>query len=175
MILRIATVVAVLILAVLAFAATRPNTFHVERSISINAPPEKIFALINDFHSWSSWAPQDKEDPTMNRTYSGAASGEGAVSEWDSTGSAGKGRMSITESVPPRMISVKVDFEKPFAAHNVNEFTLEPAGASTNVTWTMRGVNLYVMKVMSIFVNMDKAVGKHFESGLNNLKTAAEQ
>ena len=111
----------------------------------------------------------------MNRTYSGAASGEGAVSEWDSTGSAGKGRMSITESVPPRMISVKVDFVKPFEAHNINEFTLEPAGASTNVTWTMHGANLYVMKVMSIFVNMDKAVGKHFENGLNNLKTIAEQ
>jgi uncharacterized protein YndB with AHSA1/START domain len=175
MILRIIIIVAVLIAAVLALAATKPKTLHVQRSISIKAPPERIFALINDFHTWSRWAPQDKLDPTMNRTYSGAANGKGAVSEWDSTGSAGKGRMSIIESVQPSMISIKVDFVKPFEAHNINEFALEPAGALTKVTWTMDGTNLYLMKVMSIFVNMDKVVGRHFESGLDNLKTVAEQ
>jgi len=174
-ILRIIIIVAVVIAAVLAFAATKPKTFHVQRSIRIKAPPEKIFALINDFHNWSGWAPQDKEDPTMNRTYSGAANGKGAVSEWNSTGSAGKGRMTITESVPPSMISVKVDFMKPFEAHNINEFTLEPAGALTKITWTMHGTNLYIMKIMSVFVNMDSVVGKHFEGGLNNLKTVAEK
>jgi len=174
-ILRIIIIVAVVIAAVLAFAATKPKAFHVQRSIRIKAPPEKIFALINDFHNWSGWAPQDKEDPTMNRTYSGAANGKGAVSEWNSTGSAGKGRMTITESVPPSMISVKVDFMKPFEAHNINEFTLEPAGALTKITWTMHGTNLYIMKIMSVFVNMDSVVGKHFEGGLNNLKTVAEK
>jgi uncharacterized protein YndB with AHSA1/START domain len=174
-ILRIIIIVAVLIAAVLALAATKPKTFEVQHSISIKAPREKIFALINDFHSWSGWAPQDKLDPTMNRTYGGAANGKGAVSEWNSTGSAGKGRMSITESVPPRMISIKVDFVKPFEAHNINEFTLEPDGALTKVTWTMHGTNLYIMKIMSIFVNMDRVVGGHFESGLDNLKAVAEQ
>jgi carbon monoxide dehydrogenase subunit G len=175
MILRIVIIVAVLIAGVLAFAATKPKTFRVQRSISINAPPEKIFALINDFHSWSGWAPQDREDSTVHRTYSGAANGKGAVSEWDSSGSAGKGRMSITESVTPRMISIKVDFVRPFAAHNINEFTLEPAGALTKVTWAMNGTNLYIMKIMSVFVSMDRVAGKHFESGLDNLKSVAEQ
>jgi uncharacterized protein YndB with AHSA1/START domain len=165
----------VVIAAVLAFAATKSKTFHVQRSITIKSPPEKVFALINDFHNWSGWAPQDKEDPTMRRTYSGTASGKGSVSEWNSTGNAGKGRMAIIESVPSKMISIKVDFVKPFQAHNLNEFTLEPDGALTKITWTMRGSNLYVMKIMSIFVNMDSVVGKHFESGLNNLKTVAER
>jgi hypothetical protein len=111
----------------------------------------------------------------MHRTYSAAANGQGAVSEWDSTGSAGKGRMSIIESVTPRMISIKVDFVKPFEAHNINEFTLEPAGTLTKVTWTMNGTNLYIMKIAGIFVNMDRVAGKHFESGLANLKTVAER
>ncbi|HXM66055.1 MAG TPA: SRPBCC family protein [Candidatus Acidoferrum sp.] len=172
---RILIIVAVLVAAVLALAATKPNTFHVQRSISIKAPPEKIFALINDFHSWRVWAPQDKEDPTMNRTYSGPASGKGAISDWDSSGSAGKGRMAIIESVALSMISIKVDFVKPFEAHNINEFTLEPTGALTKVTWALQGTNLYIMKIISICVNMDRVVGKHFESGLNNLKTVAEQ
>jgi len=175
MILRIFIVVGVLIVALLAFAATKPDIFQVQRSITIRAHPEKVFALMNDFHSWPTWAPQDKEDPTMRRTYSGPPEGKGAVSEWTSTGSAGKGKMAIIESVSPRTVSVQVDFEKPFAAHNVNEFILEPDGSSTKVTWAMRGTNLYVMKLMSMFVNMDRMAGKHFEDGLVKLKTAAEQ
>jgi uncharacterized protein YndB with AHSA1/START domain len=180
-ILRIAIIVGVAIAAVLAFviifAATRPNTFRVQRSVTIDAAPEKIFPLIDDLHNWPAWAPQDKDDPSMKRTYSGAAFGTGAVSDWDSSGSAGKGRMSIIESTPPTRVEVKVDFIKPFAAHNLNEFILEPVSElepATKVTWTMLGSNLYVMKVMSIFVNMDRVMGKHFESGLNHLKKAAE-
>ncbi len=179
MTLKIVMIVAIAIAAILALvvivAATRPNTFRVQRSVTIDAAPEKIFPLIDDFHNWSGWAPQDKEDLSLKRTYSGAAFGTGAVSDWDSTGNAGKGRMSIIESAPSTRVVVKVDFVKPFVAHNLNEFILQPTpGPATKVTWTMQGSNLYVMKLMSIFVNMDRVMGKHFESGLNNLKKAAE-
>jgi uncharacterized protein YndB with AHSA1/START domain len=146
----------------------------VQRSVTIDAPPEKIFPLIDDFHNWSGWAPQDKEDPSMKRIYSGPAFGTGAVSDWNSTGNAGRGRMSIIESAPPTRVVVKVDFVKPLTAHNLNEFTLAPTGPATKVTWTMQGSNLYVMKLMSAFVNMDRVMGKHFETGLHNLKKAAE-
>jgi hypothetical protein len=101
MLLKIIIVFAALVAIVLAFAATKPKIFTVQRTINIKAP-DKIFELVNDFHNWSGWAPQDKEDPTMKRTYSGAVSGKGAVSEWVSSGSAGKGRMTITESTPYR-------------------------------------------------------------------------
>jgi uncharacterized protein YndB with AHSA1/START domain len=173
-IVRILIIVVVLIAGVLAVAATRPDIIRIQRSIEIGAPPEKIFALINNFHNWNHWAPQDTEDPTLKRTYSGAESGEGAVSEWIGTGSSGRGRMSIIKSEPPTNISVMTDWEKPFAAHNLNEFTLEPNGATTKVTWTMQGTNVYVMKLMSIFTNMDRFMGRHFENGLTNLKAAAE-
>ncbi|MGA2103112.1 MAG: SRPBCC family protein [Candidatus Sulfotelmatobacter sp.] len=175
MILRIVAIVAVLIAGVLLYAASKPNTFLIQRSITINAPPDRIFALVNDFHNWSVWAPQDKDDPTLTRTYSGPVSGKGAVSEWIGSGSSGRGRMSIVESQPPRNISVKVDFVKPFEAHNVNDFTIEPQGTLTTVTWRMQGTNVYAMKVMSIFLNMDRFMGKHFEAGLANLKAAAER
>jgi uncharacterized protein YndB with AHSA1/START domain len=175
MILRSLIIVAVLIGAVLAFAATRPNTFLIERSLSIKTPPEKIFVLINNFHNWARWSPQDTEDPSMKRTFNGPESGTGAISDWNSTGSAGRGRMLITESVAPSRISVNVDWVKPFKAHNVNVFSLQPDGASTRATWSMRGTNVYMMKVMSVFVNMDRMMGKHFEAGLENLKRAAEE
>ena len=175
MILRIIIVAAFLIAAVLVFAAMKPNTFPLQRAITIKAPPEKIFPLINDFHNWSAWQPQDKDDSTIQRTYSGPAAGVGAVSEWQGTGSTGKGRMQITESVPNSKISVAVDFVKPFHAHNINVFTLEPAADSTKVTWNFQGTNVFVLKLIGIFVSMDRIMGDHFEAGLENLKTAAER
>jgi uncharacterized protein YndB with AHSA1/START domain len=178
---KVLMVVVVVILAIVIFAALRPDTIRLQRAVIIKAPPEKIFALIDDFHRWKEWAPQDKEDTTMSRSYGGPASGAGAASRWSSSGSAGQGEMTIRESVAPRRIVVEVDWVKPFAAHNVNEFTLEPAEGSsgglqqaTQVTWKMQGTNLFIMKVMSVFVNMDRVVGKHFESGLGNLKAVAE-
>jgi uncharacterized protein YndB with AHSA1/START domain len=178
LLLRIAILVGVVIAAVLIFAASKQKLIHLQRSVTIDAPAEKIFPLINDFHNWNRWAPQDREDPTMQRTYSGPENGANTISDWESRGSAGRGRMSIVESEPPSRVVVQVDFVKPFVAHNVNEFILQPGsqpGSPTKVTWTMQGSNLYVMKLMSVFVNMDRMMGQHFETGLKNLKNAAEQ
>jgi uncharacterized protein YndB with AHSA1/START domain len=172
---RLLLVFAVLIAGVLILAASRPDTFAIERATTIEAPAERIFALLNDFHNWSRWDPQAEEDPTMKRTFSGSRSGVGAVSDWSARGDTGKGRMTITESVPSTKISVMVHWVKPFEAHNLNEFTLEPEGKAIKVTWAMHGTNVYVMKVMSVFVNMDRFMGKHFETGLANLKAAAER
>ncbi len=170
----IAIVVVVLLGALLGVAATKPDTFRVQRTTSIKAPPDKIFALINDLHSWSTWSPYEKRDPAMKRTHRGAASGKGAVYEWDGNRNVGKGRMEITATLPPSKVVIKLDFLKPFEGHNVAEFTLEPKGDSTNVTWAMYGPSPYLSKVMSIFINMDSMIGKDFEAGLANLKAATE-
>src|SRR6185436_2103943 len=144
---KIAISVVVLIAALLAYAATRPDTFRVERSASIKAPPEKIFPLINDFHKWDAWSPWEKMDPAMKRTHSGAASGKGAVYEWEGNDKVGKGRMEIAESSPPSKVAIKLDFLKPFEAHNTAEFTLEGKGDSTNVKWAMYGPSPYITKL----------------------------
>ena len=171
----IAIVVVVLVGALLAFAATKPDTFRVQRAASIKAPPEKIFPLINDLHSWGAWSPWEKLDPAMKRTHSGAASGKGAVYEWEGNGEVGAGRMEIVEASSPSAVRIKLDFHKPLEAHNFAEFTLEPKGDATNVTWAMYGPNTYVSKLMSVFFSMDSMVGKYFESGLANLKVATEK
>jgi len=171
----IALVVVVLVVALLLFAATKPDTFRVQREASIKAPPEKIFAQINDLHRWGSWSPWEKLDPAIRRTYGGAVQGKGAVYEWDGNLNVGKGRMEITDTSPPSKVVIKLDFVKPFEAHNIAEFTLEGKGDSTNVTWAMHGPNPYIAKVIHIFFSMDSMVGKQFETGLANLKTIAEQ
>lgn len=172
---KIAIAVVVVIVAFLAYAATRPDTFRVERATSINAPPEKIFPLINDFHAWSAWSPFEKKDPAMKRTFGGAPSGKGAVYAWEGNKEIGKGSMEITESSPPSRITIKLDFVKPFEAHNVVDFTLAPQGNATNVMWSIHGPSPFISKVIGLFCNMDKMIGKDFESGLANLRAVAER
>lgn len=171
----IALVVAAAIAALLIFAATRPDTFRVERTARIQAPAEKIFPLIDDFHRWGTWSPYEKLDPEMKRTFGGSASGKGATYAWDSKGKAGAGRMEIVESSPSSKIAINLDFTSPMEGHNLAEFTLQPQGDATMVTWSMQGKSPYAAKLMGIFFNMDQMIGKDFEAGLANLKTATEK
>jgi hypothetical protein len=168
-------IVAVLLLgALLGVAATRPDTFQVRRATRVNASPAEIFPLINDLRRWSAWSPYERKDPAMKRTYSGAASGPGAVYEWDGNRDIGRGRMEITETSAPSRVTLKLDFIKPFEAHNVVEFTLEARGDATSVTWALHGPASYMSKVMGLFFSVERMVGKDFESGLANLKAVAE-
>ncbi|MGA7489083.1 MAG: SRPBCC family protein [Xanthobacteraceae bacterium] len=168
-------VVVVIAGAVLVLAATKPDTFRVERTASIKAPPEKIFAFLDDFHRYPAWSPYEKLDPAMKRTYSGAGNGKGAVYAWESNGKAGVGRMEIAQASSPSKVAINLDFVKPFEARNIVEFTLEPNGESTNVTWAMHGASPFLAKVMHVFFDMDSMVGKDFETGLANLKALAER
>jgi hypothetical protein len=170
----IAVVVVVAIAAVLVLAATKPDTFQVQRAASIKAPPEKIFALINDLRGWGAWSPWEKKDPAMKRTFSGAQYGKGAVYAWDGDKNVGQGRMEITDTSAPSKIVIKLDFIRPFEGHNIAEFKMEPNGGSTNVIWTMNGPVPFLGKIIHVFLNMDKMVGGDFEEGLRNLKSLAE-
>jgi uncharacterized protein YndB with AHSA1/START domain len=171
----IAVIVALAIAAVLIFAATKPNTFSVQRSAAIHAPPEKIFPLINDFHQWRAWSPYEDRDPNLQRTYSGAISGKGAVYEWAGNRNVGSGRMEILDAPAPDQVVIKLDFISPFEGHNTAEFTCVPQGDTTNVTWRMHGPAPFMMKVMHVFINMDNMIGKDFAVGLDNLKRVAEK
>jgi hypothetical protein len=172
---KIALSVAVVIVTLLVFAASKPNSFRVQRSIRIHASQEKVFSFVNDLRSWEAWSGDSGGDRTVQKTYSGPASGTGAVAEWHGSGRAGAAKMIITESVVASKVSVKVDWVKPFEAHNLNEFTIHAQGDEAEVTWSIQASNLYAMKVIGIFVNMESEFGKHMESGLKNLKSAAEK
>ena len=179
--LMIATIIAVVfalaIVITLILAVTKPDTFRIERSSVINAPPEKVFALINDFQQWRGWSPWENKDPAMKRTYSGPQSGQGAAYAWDGNKNVGSGRMEILDASLPSKIVIKLDFFKPFEGHNTAEFTMLPQGdaATTNITWVMHGPAPFISKVMQVFMNMDNMIGKDFEIGLANLKKLTEK
>jgi hypothetical protein len=167
-------IILLLAAAILAYAATRPGHFRVERSIAIDASTAKIYPLLNDFHNWRAWSPWENVDADLKRSYSGAESGEGAIYNWEGR-KAGTGRMEITHAAPDWRLSIQLDFIKPFEGHNTAEFTLTPAPGGTTVNWAMYGPTTFPGKLMSVFVSMDKYLGGQFEAGLRNLKAAAEK
>lgn len=169
------TILIIAVAKVLLYAANRPDTFRIQQPVKIAAPPDKIFPLINDFHNWHAWSPWEQKDPAMKKTHSGASQGRGAVLEWDGNKDVGTGRMEALESIPSSKIVIKLDFLKPFEAHNTAEFTVSSAGNVSDVTWAMYGAQPYLMKVMGLFCSMDRMVGKDFETGLANLKQLAER
>ena len=167
---------AVLIVAILIYAATLPSHFQIQRNATIKASPDKLFPLINDLHNMQTWSAWETVDPAMKRSYGGEASGKGAKYAWESTREIGQGSMEITESMPPAKVALRLDFIKPFKGHSTVEFTLEPNDGNTVVTQTMRGTNAYIAKLMCLlFFNQDKMIGGKFEKGLANLKAIVEE
>ena len=171
----VAVILAIALAIVLVLAATKPNSFSVQRATSIKAPAEKIFPLINDFHQWGTWSPYENKDPAMKRTFSGAINGSGAVYAWDGNNNVGSGRMEILDASAPSKIVIKLDFFKPFEGHNTAEFTMLPQGDATTLTWRMHGPAPFMSKLMQVFMNLDHMVGKDFEAGLANLKKLTEK
>jgi Polyketide cyclase / dehydrase and lipid transport len=167
-------ILVLIIAAVLVMGLMRPNTFSVVREANFNAAPEKVFAQINDFHNWGAWSPWEKMDPNLQRSYAGEMSGAGAKYAWIGNKKVGEGSMEITRSVPARNMQLDLHFIKPFKADNVTEFTLTPNGKGTHFKWEMRGTTPFLLRVMHVFFNMDKIVGKDFENGLANLRAIVD-
>jgi len=151
------------------------DTYTVERSVTIDAPPERIYDQIADFHNWTGWSPWEDVDPDLKRTYSGAESGTGAVYGWSGNRKAGQGRMKITGATEPSRVQIELVFEKPWKARNDTRFVIQRTGSGSRVTWTMTGKKTLMTKVMGIFKSMDTFLGPDFEKGLARLKAIAER
>jgi hypothetical protein len=169
-IIGVATVIVLFVIVV----ATRPATFHIERSTTIAAPPEHAFAQVDDFRAWRNWSPWEKLDPSMNRTYGAKVSGPGATYAWVGNKEVGEGRMTIEQSTPPAKVAIKLEFIKPFAATNIATFAFQPVPSGTKVTWAMDGKNNFMAKAFHLFMDVDKMVGADFERGLSAMKALAE-
>jgi hypothetical protein len=159
--------------AVLLFAASRPDTFRVQRSASIKAPPEKLHGLINDMKVFNTWNPYNLKDPNVRGEYQGPQAGPGAVYHFAGNKEVGKGSIAIVDTAPSK-VTMKLDMIEPFEGHNIVEFLLAPKGDSTEVTWAMHGPSPYLGKLIGLFMNMDRMIGRDFEAGLANLKARAE-
>ena len=166
-----------LVIALLVYVGMQPDNFRIERAIHVDAPIVQVAELIDNFREWAKWSPWEHIDPTMTRTYSGADAGVGAIYEWDSKGKAGAGRMEITEmraGAERGLITIRLEFFKPWKATNTAEFLMTPTDAGTDLNWAMHGPSPFMSKLMGVFMDFDKMVGKDFEAGLAAIKKNAE-
>ena len=164
----------VVVIGFVLLVAMQPSEFRIVRSATISAAPPAVFAQVNDFHKWEAWSPWAKLDPSAKTTFEGPSAGTGAVFKWAGNKEVGEGSMTITESRPSDLIRIRLEFLKPFAATNTAQFSFNPAGNQTEVTWSMEGRNNFIAKAVCLFMNMDKMVGGQFENGLANMKSIVE-
>jgi len=171
---KILIIIGVIVVVFVTVVALQPADYRVERTATVAAPAERVFAQVNDLKKWEAWSPWVKIDPTMKQTYEGPASGTGAISRWAGNNQVGEGSMTIAESRPNELIRFNLEFIKPMAGTSTSEFSFKPQGNLTAVTWSMSGKNNFIGKAMCLFMNMDKMVGGQFETGLTALKSIAE-
>ena len=168
-------IVDVAVVAVLGLALMKPDNYRIERSVTIKAPPAKIFPFINDLHKGESWSPFEKLDRAMKKAYSGPPLGKGSMYAWNGNNDAGEGSIEITESVPPSKVAMTLRFKRPMVGDDSVEFTLVPEGDATKVTWHMFGDSPFMSKVMCVFISMDAMMGPTFDEGLASLKAVSEK
>jgi hypothetical protein len=171
---KISLALVVAIVGFVAVVASRPSTYRVERSITVAAPVDIPFGLVNDFHRWQLWSPWDALDPKMAKTFDGSFSGTGAIYSWSGNDQVGKGKMNILESKLHDSIRIQLEFIEPWASTNTTFFTFQPLPEGIQVTWAMEGNNDFMGKAFSLFMDMDGMIGKDFEKGLASIKSLAE-
>jgi hypothetical protein len=171
---RLAAIVAVVVIAFAGVVAMQPSEFRITRTASMSASPTAVFAQVNDFHNWETWSPWAKLDPAAKNSFAGPPAGAGAIFTWAGNDNVGEGRMTLTESRPAELIRIKLEFVKPFADTSDAEFTFKAAGDQTEVMWSMFGRKNFLSKAFCLFINMDKMVGGEFEKGLANMKSVVE-
>jgi uncharacterized protein YndB with AHSA1/START domain len=175
MVRKIAVICVAAVCGILSYAATRPSAFLVERRVSIEAPPKKVFSLLSDFHAWGLWSPWERRDPAITRTYTGKDRGPGAVYEWAGHGKVGAVRLEILDAVPASRLVMRLDLKGPFVGTgNLAVYALERENGATTVTWTVYGRLPYPAKVLNLFRSVDRMIGDDFEAALANLKDVAE-
>ncbi len=171
----IALVVVLALAALLLYAATRPDSFSVQRSLRIQAPAEKIHPLIADLHRFNSWNPYEKKDPNIKGHYRGPGAGPGAAYDFEGNSQVGKGSIEIVQVQAPRQVTMQLRLIEPMEGLNTVNFTLAPQGDATEVTWAMQGRSPFIARLIGVFVDMDAMIGRDFEAGLAGLKSLAER
>lgn len=161
------------ILILVAIGFFLPSRWHVERSVVINAGPEKIYPMIaNMKDGWPQWSAFDKEDPNIQYSYSGPAMGDGSSRAWISS-KMGNGIQKITKADPKSGVDFEISMDNGgFVLFGSITMDKDPAG--TKVTWRDggdMGANP-IYKIMGYL--MDPMMGKTLQQSLDQLKNKVE-
>ncbi len=165
--------------AIAVLIVLQPEKFVVTRSAIIDAPPKKVFGLINDLKKWKYWSPWAESDPTAQISYSPKTVGRDAEIQWSESKKAGTGSMRLIESIAYKEIRFNLDLTHPFKSNNEVSFSLTPDknsnGAKTLVVWSIKGSDTFISKFFNLLISRDKMIGKQFEEGLKSLNLTAQK
>lgn len=175
MLYTILILLALAVAVILILASKKPDDFRYSRSLAMAARPSIIFPHVNNLFNWNTWSPWAKLDLNAKTTFSGPDAGVGAAMKWDGNNKVGAGTLTITESVQDQRIVMRLDFERPFKGTQMCEFTFEPQGDMTLVTWAAFGESPFIGKVMSVIMDCEKMTCNYYDKGLANLKSVVER
>ena len=164
------------VLSLVVLIIMQPDEYALDRSATIDAPVDVVFAQVNDLRQWESWSPWHQDDPDMEMSYSGSEYGAGAIFEWAGDSDSGAGRMTITESRPDEYIEIRLEFIEPFESTSTTTFDFEAVdNQTTKVTWGMSGENTFASKAFGLLMDIEDLVGEDYERGLANLDEFAQE
>ena len=166
-----------IIAMILIAAAHAKKDYAVKREIVINKPKQQVFdyiKLLRNQDNFSKWA---KMDPNMKRTITGTDETVGFVSAWESNAKdVGAGEQEIKKITDSERLDFELRFLKPWKSTNYAYMTTESLDTNqTSVKWGFNGTMAYPMNLMLVFMDMDKMLGKEFQTGLDNLKEILEK
>lgn len=173
---RILIALAIIIAIPLIIALFVKKDYSVERSVTINKPKSEVFNYVkylknqNDFSVWA------QMDPAMKKNFTGTDGEAGFISAWESAErEVGKGEQEIININDGNRIDYEIRFKEPFESTSAAHITTtSTAPDQTKVDWAFEGHMAYPMNIMQLFFNMDQAIGKDLQQGLNNLKQIIE-
>ncbi|MFO1524470.1 MAG: SRPBCC family protein [Turneriella sp.] len=171
---RILIGLVVVVAGIFIVAATRPNTYTVERSLKINAAPEKIFPYLISFKKGLEWSAWDKQEEEVKRTFTGPESGMGAIYEFEGKKS-GHGKLSYKSIVPNEEVKMDLTFYKPMQGSNDITYSLKKEGDATVMKYHMTGPAPIIARIIWLFADMDKYMGDKFNESMQNLKKIVEE
>lgn len=155
-------------------ASMQPDTYRVERTATIAAPADIVWAQVADFSRWKNWSHWEKSDPSQKTTITGAAGTVGHMTAWKGE-KTGEGTMTITDATAPAALAIELAFTAPMASVAKTDMKIVSAADGVTVTWAMDGNNTAMGKVMCLFMSMEDMIGGAYEDSLKNLKGVAEQ
>ena len=164
-----------LIVLILVAAIFAPKTVHLEREITINTTPERVWPLVANFRIHTKWSPFIKKDPNVSLSYEGSDGTVGSVYSWKGNSEVGSGRQTMTKLEEPRRVESHLHFIEPFEGEAEAFMILTPVGSSTKTIWGFDSKYAYPMNAMLLFMDMDDMLGKDYNDGLVNLKKLAEE
>lgn len=152
-----------------------PKSYHVERSITIDAPKPLVKDQVVKFANFREWEPWGKADPNLKVTIEGEDGQVGAVYSWEGNEDVGKGKQEI-KTITNDRVDIELTFTEPWESEDGTYYTFkEDDDGKTTITWGMNGSSPFPMNVMMMAMNVEKMIGEDYDEGLNNLKERCEK